>query len=80
MPSSGTLRHVALVRANVSGEHIASVIRVKRIGKLETMLEVTSNQRMLQRNTQLLVTANTVIVTTVNTSKTEECCIEILSC
>jgi demethoxyubiquinone hydroxylase (CLK1/Coq7/Cat5 family) len=39
---SAMLRHVALVRTDVSEEHIASIIRVTRIGELGT-LEVTSN-------------------------------------
>jgi hypothetical protein len=47
MPSSGMLRHVALVRTDVSEELSASVIRVPRIGELGTMLAVTSNQHML---------------------------------
>jgi hypothetical protein len=42
MPSSGMLCHVALVRANISEERINSIIRVTRIGKLGTMLAVTS--------------------------------------
>jgi hypothetical protein len=36
---------VALVRINVSEEHIASIIRVTRIGELEKTLAVTSNRR-----------------------------------
>jgi hypothetical protein len=51
------LRHVFLVRTDVSEELIASTIRVRRIGKLET-LAVTSNRSMLRL--QLLVTANLV--------------------
>jgi hypothetical protein len=39
------LRHVALVRANVSEELSASIIRVTRIGEPGTTLAVTSNQR-----------------------------------
>jgi hypothetical protein len=50
MVSSGMLHHVALVRTNVSGELSASIIRVTRIDELWT-LAVTSNRRMLQRNT-----------------------------
>jgi hypothetical protein len=43
-------RCVALVRTDVSEDHIASIIRVKRIIKLGT-LAVTSNWSMLGRNT-----------------------------
>jgi hypothetical protein len=39
------LRHVALVRNNVSDELSASFIRVTRIGELRRTLAVTSNQR-----------------------------------
>jgi hypothetical protein len=49
MASSGMLRHVALVRTDVSEELSASFIRVTRIGELGTMLAVTSNRCMLQR-------------------------------
>jgi hypothetical protein len=49
MASSGMLRRMALVRADVSEELNASIIRVKRIGELET-LAVTSNRRTLRRN------------------------------
>jgi hypothetical protein len=45
MSSSGMLRCAALVRIDVSEERSASIIRVTRNGKLETMLAVTSNQR-----------------------------------
>jgi hypothetical protein len=38
MMSSGMLRHVALVRTNVSEELSASFIRVTRIGELGTFL------------------------------------------
>jgi hypothetical protein len=43
MVSSGMLRHVALVRADVSEEPSASLIRVTRIRELGTMLAVTNN-------------------------------------
>jgi hypothetical protein len=43
MVSFGMLRHVALVRTDVSEELSASFIRVTRIGELGTMLAVTSN-------------------------------------
>jgi hypothetical protein len=48
------LRHVALVRTDVSEEIRASFIRVTRIGELGATLAVTSNQCML------LVTASVV--------------------
>jgi hypothetical protein len=44
------LRHVALVRTYVSEELSTSIIRVTRIGELETMLAVTSNRRTLRIN------------------------------
>jgi hypothetical protein len=34
---------VALVRTDVSEDHITSIIRVKRIGELGTMLVMSSN-------------------------------------
>jgi hypothetical protein len=49
MPSSGMLRHMAVVRTDVSEEHSASIIKVTRIGELGT-LAVTSNQRTLRTN------------------------------
>jgi hypothetical protein len=42
MPYSGMLRHVALVRTDVSEEPSASFVRVTRIGELGTTLAVTS--------------------------------------
>jgi hypothetical protein len=51
MPSSEMLRRVALVRAEVSRESSASIIRVTTIGELGTTLAVTSNRRTLRRNT-----------------------------
>jgi hypothetical protein len=55
MPSSGMLCHVVLVRTDILGEHSASIVRVTRIGKLGTMLAVTTNQRTLQRNTRAIL-------------------------
>jgi hypothetical protein len=42
------LRHMALVRTDVSEELSASLITVTRIGELGTTLAVTINQRTLQ--------------------------------
>jgi hypothetical protein len=53
MQSSGILRRVAFVRIHVSDERIASMIRVTRIGELETELAVTSN-RSMRINTKLI--------------------------
>jgi hypothetical protein len=44
MSSSGTLRHMALVRTDVSEECSTSIIRVTRIGVLGRTLAVTSNR------------------------------------
>jgi hypothetical protein len=63
MPSSGTLRRVALVRTDVSEEHSASFIRMTRIGELGTTLAVTSNRCtlvFLRSVRRLLVTASVV--------------------
>jgi hypothetical protein len=51
MASSGMLRHVAVLRTDVSEELSASFIRVTRIGELGTAVDVTSNRRTLRRNT-----------------------------
>jgi hypothetical protein len=50
MASSGMLRRVALVGTDGSEEHSTSVIRVRRIGELGTLV-VTSNRRTLRRKT-----------------------------
>jgi hypothetical protein len=47
MMSSGTLRHVALVRTDVSEELSASFSTVTTIGELGTSLAVTNNRRTL---------------------------------
>jgi hypothetical protein len=47
MVSSGMLRHVALVKIDVSQELSASIIRVTRIGELVT-LAITSNRSALR--------------------------------
>jgi DNA-binding TFAR19-related protein (PDSD5 family) len=48
MVSSGILRRVALVRADVSEDLSASFIRLTRIGELGTTLAVTNNRRTLR--------------------------------
>jgi hypothetical protein len=57
MTSFGMLRSVALVRTDVSEKRSASIIRVTRIGEVGTTLVVTSNRRMLRRNTPVLTRA-----------------------
>jgi hypothetical protein len=52
MVSSEMLRHVTLVRTDVSEDLSASFIRVTRIDELGTTLAVTSNRCMLRRNTK----------------------------
>jgi hypothetical protein len=47
MTSSGMLRRVALVITDVSDELSASIIRVTRIGELETTIALTSNRRTI---------------------------------
>jgi hypothetical protein len=55
------LRHVALVRTDVSEELRASLIRVTRIGELGTMLAVTSNHLVFLHSVRwMLVTASVV--------------------
>jgi hypothetical protein len=46
MSFSGMLRRMTLVRTDVSEEYSASVIRVVKIGELETTFAVTSNRRV----------------------------------
>jgi hypothetical protein len=47
MPYPGMLRRVAVVRADVSEERIASIIRATRMGELGTTLAETNNRSML---------------------------------
>jgi hypothetical protein len=54
MAYSGMLRHVALVRTDVSEELSASFIRVTRIRELGTTLAITGNRRTVRRNTWYL--------------------------
>jgi hypothetical protein len=63
MVSCGMLRHVALLRTEVSKEPSASFIRVTRIGELGTTLAATSNRRtlrFLRSVRRLLVSASVV--------------------
>jgi hypothetical protein len=57
------LRRVAIIRTDVSEELSASIIRLTRIGELET-LAFTSNRRTLHLRSvrRLLVTANVFYV------------------
>jgi hypothetical protein len=68
MPYYGLLRHVALVKTDVSKEPSASITRVTRIGDIGRTLAVTSNRNtsileyvvFLRSVHRLLVTANVV--------------------
>jgi hypothetical protein len=51
MESSRMLRHMAVVRSDISEELSAYIIRVTRISELGT-LALTSNRRTLQRSTK----------------------------
>jgi hypothetical protein len=63
MSSSGMLRHVALVRSEVSEERSASFIKVTRM-EIGTTLVVTSNRRTLRRNcTASVVPSLRILVT-----------------
>jgi hypothetical protein len=48
MPFSGMLRCVARVRTYVSEEHLASIIRVTKIGEVGRTLAITSNRKTLR--------------------------------
>jgi hypothetical protein len=49
MPSSGMLCHVALARNDVLEEHVASIIRVTKIGKLGKTLAVTKTEASCEK-------------------------------
>jgi hypothetical protein len=57
------LRRVALVGTDVSEENSASIIRVTRIGELGATLAVTSYRPTLRRNTKLLNSSETWVLT-----------------
>jgi hypothetical protein len=57
MVCSGMLRRVALESTGVSEELSSSLVRMTRIGEIETTLAVTSNRRGVRR---LLVKASVV--------------------
>jgi hypothetical protein len=50
LQNTGTRRRVALARNDVSDESVASIIRVRRISEVGTILAVTSNCSTLRRN------------------------------
>jgi hypothetical protein len=54
------LGRVEFVRTDVSEELSANIIKVTRIGELETTLAVTNNGRKIRSVRRLLVTANVV--------------------
>jgi hypothetical protein len=58
MVTSGMLRRVALVSSDVSEELSAFFIMVTRIGELGTTLSVTTDRRMLRRNTMCACVAS----------------------
>jgi hypothetical protein len=66
MVSSGLLRRVALVRADVSEETGASFIRVTKIGELGTTQAATSNRRTLRRNTLVFLRSLLALLVTTN--------------
>jgi hypothetical protein len=70
MVSSGKLRRVALVRADVSEELSASFIGVTWIGEVGTTIAVTSNRSTLRRNTTLVKEALSSSETSVLTRST----------
>jgi hypothetical protein len=54
MPSSGMLRHVAVVRTDLSEDCSSSIIKVTRISELGATLAVTRNRCTLRRNTLMM--------------------------
>jgi hypothetical protein len=66
MPSSGMLCCVTFIRIDVSEERIATIIRMTRIGELETTSEVNRNRFALRRNT--IITLKMVALSSSETS------------
>jgi hypothetical protein len=64
------LRRVVLVRTDVWEENSASIIRVKTIGKLGTVLAVTSHRLTLRRNTASSTILVTLIMEALRSSET----------
>jgi hypothetical protein len=62
------LRHVALVRTDVSEERISFTIRVTRIGELGTMIAITSIRLLQESHGVTSQKTEFFIVTTVKTS------------
>jgi hypothetical protein len=60
MPSSEMCHRVDLVRSDVSGERVASKVRLKRINELATTLVVTSSWSSHRSLFQLIGTDNVV--------------------
>jgi hypothetical protein len=59
MPSSGMLRRVALIRNDVSDEHIASIIIVTRIGESGTTVLVTLIMEAIRSSETSVLTRGT---------------------
>jgi hypothetical protein len=71
MASSGTLRHVALVKTDVSEELGASIIRVTRIGELGWLLVTANVVRSLPILVTLMMEALSSFETSVLTRATQ---------
>jgi hypothetical protein len=61
MSSSGMLRRVAFVRTDVSEELSASIIMVRKIGELGTILALTIYRRKLRINRIFCISAITIL-------------------
>jgi hypothetical protein len=72
MPFSAMLRHVALVRTDVSEECSASIIRVTRIGELVTANAVPSSMILVTLMMKALRSSETSIITKATRRKIPE--------